>query len=84
MPHVVLGELTMKQIKVAVRKKGSKNAQEFSEGDNELKQTLERLAKKGLNPMQMCQKLIEHDVKHPGGGDWTYDRVVEECERLKV
>ena len=74
----------MKQIKVAVRKKGSKSTLEFSEADNELKQTLERLAKKGLNPMQMCQKLIEHDVKHPGGGDCTYDRVVEECERLKV
>ncbi|MFK0571666.1 hypothetical protein [Endozoicomonas sp.] len=74
----------MKQIKVAVRKKGSKPAQALNEVDNELKQTLERLAKKGLNPMQMCQKLIEHGVHHPGGGDWTYDRVVEECERLKV
>ena len=74
----------MKQIKVAVRKKGSKSTQSLSDVDNELKQTLERLAKKGLNPMQMCQKLIEHGVEHPDGGDWTYDRVVEECERLKV
>ena len=73
----------MKQMKVAVRKKGSKIAQELSEADNELKQILERLTKKGLNPMQMCQKLIEHGVQHPGG-DWTYDRVVEECGRLKV
>ena len=62
----------MKQIKVAVRKKGiQESTQEFSEADNELKQTLERLAKKGLNPMQICQKLIEHDVKHPGG--WGLD-----------
>lgn len=74
----------MKQIKVAVRKKGSRDSRELSEADVEMKQTLERLAKKGLNPMQMCQKLNEHDVNHPGGGDWTYDRVVEECERLKV
>lgn len=74
----------MKQIKVAVRKKGSRDSRELSEADAEMKQTLERLAKKGLNPMQMCQKLNEHNVYHPGGGDWTYDRVVEECERLKV
>ena len=74
----------MKQIKVAVRKKGSRDSRELNETDVEMKQTLERLAKKGLNPMQMCQKLNEHDVCHPGGGDWTYDRVVEECERLKV
>lgn len=74
----------MKQVKVAIRKKGSRSAQEFSEADSELKQTLERLAKKGLNPMQMCQKLTEHGVRHPGGGEWTYDSVVEECERLKV
>lgn len=74
----------MKQIKVAVRKKGSRDSQELSEADVEMKQTLERLAKKGLNPMQICQKLNEHDVHPPGGGDWTYDRVVEECERLKV
>ena len=74
----------MKQIKVAVRKKGSRDSHELSEADVEMKQTLERLAKKGLNPMQMCQKLNEHNVHYPGGGDWTYDRVVEECERLKV
>lgn len=74
----------MKQIKVAVRKKGSKSTQALSEVDYELKQTLERLAKKGLNPMQMCQKLIEHGVQHPGSGDWTYDSVVEECQRLKI
>ena len=74
----------MKQIKVAVRKKGSRDSRELTETDVEMKQTLERLAKKGLNPMQMCQKLNEHNVGHPGGGDWTYDRVVEECERLKV
>ncbi len=74
----------MKQIKVAVRKRGARDSHELSEADVEMKQTLERLAKKGLNPMQMCQKLNEHHVHHPGGGDWTYDRVVEECERLKV
>ncbi len=74
----------MKQVKVAVRKKGSRDSRELSEADVEMKQTLERLAKKGLNPMQICQKLNEHNVHHPGGGDWTYDRVVEECERLKV
>ena len=45
----------MKQIKVAVRKKGSRDSRELSEADVEMKQTLERLAKKGLNPMQMCQ-----------------------------
>ena len=74
----------MKQIKVAVRKKGSHSVAKMSEADEELKQTLERLEKKGLNPMQMCQKLIEHSVKYPGEGGWTYDRVVEECTRLKV
>ena len=74
----------MKQIHVAVRKKGSKSAQTLSESDNELKQTLERLTKKGLNPMQMCQKLIEHGTSYPGKGEWSYDRVVQECQRLKV
>ena len=74
----------MKQIKVAVRKKGSRASTDVSEQDQELKQTLERLAKKGMNPMQMCQKLIEHGTRFPGEGSWTYDHVVEECRRLKV
>lgn len=74
----------MKQVKVAVRKKGARESHAPDEADTELKSVLERLRKKGLNPMQMCQKLIEHHVTPPGGGDWSYDRVVEECHRLKV
>ncbi|WP_067520211.1 hypothetical protein [Endozoicomonas ascidiicola] len=74
----------MKQIKVAVRKKGSRESVELNEADLELKQTLERLAKKGINPMQMCHKLNEHGVSFPGEGEWTYDHVMEECQRLKV
>ena len=74
----------MKQVKIAVRKKGSKEAAVLDEAQQELKNTLERLRKKGLNPMQMCHKLVEHSVAPPGGGEWSYDRVVQECERLDV
>ena len=75
----------MKQVKVIVGKKGSHERQKrLNEADEELKGTLERLKKKGLNPMQMCNKLIEHDVPLPGGSIWDYDRVVNECKRLKV
>ncbi len=74
----------MKPIQVAVRKKGSKSTQTLSDADNELKQTLERLNKKGLNPMQICQKMLEQGVSYPGEGDWTYDRVVAQCQRLKI
>ena len=75
----------MKQVKVTLGKKGSHDRQEqLNEADEELKSTLERLKKKGLNPMQMCNKLIEHDVPAPGGRAWDYERVVGECKRLKV
>ena len=74
----------MKQVKVAVRKKGSKDAAVLDDVQQELKNTLERLRKKGLNPMQMSHKLVEHNVAPPGGGEWDYDRVVQECERLGV
>ena len=74
----------MKPIKVAVRKKGASDSASFSEADEELKMVLERLRKKGLNPMQMCNKLVEHEVSAPGGGAWSYDRVVAECEKFKI
>lgn len=74
----------MKQVQIAVRKKGSREATVLDDTQQELKNTLERLRKKGLNPMQMCHKLVEHNVVPPGGGEWSYDRVVQECERLDV
>lgn len=74
----------MKNVQIAVRKKGSKESASLSDEQQELKNTLERLRKKGLNPMQMCHKLSEHNVAVPGGGEWTYDRVVEECQRFKI
>ncbi|AMO57285.1 hypothetical protein GZ77_16195 [Endozoicomonas montiporae] len=75
----------MKQVKVSVGKKGSHDEQGQLNGiDAELRSTLERLKKKGLNPMQMCNKLIEHEVAAPGGLAWSYDLVVSECKRLKV
>ncbi|OED42928.1 hypothetical protein ACH42_11410 [Endozoicomonas sp. (ex Bugula neritina AB1)] len=74
----------MKQVKVAVRKKGTTESKTLNDADIELKSILERLRKKGLNPMQMCQKLGEHQVSPPGGGDWSYDRVVAECEKFKI
>ena len=40
----------MKQIKVAVKKRGEKGGDEPSESACELKSTLERLKKKGLKP----------------------------------
>ena len=76
----------MKQIKVAVRKKGqvSAGSEEGRSHDEALRQTLERLVKKGLNPMQMCLKLIEHEEPAPEGQVWSYDLVVSECKRLKI
>ena len=74
----------MKQVKVAVRQKGSTETRTLNEADMELKTILERLRKKGLNPMQMCHKLAEHQVSAPGGGEWSYDRVVAECEKFKI
>ena len=74
----------MKQIKVVARQKGSRDSQSLNETQQELKATLRRLRKKGLNPMQMSHKLTEHQVVPPGGGEWTYDRVVEECKKLDV
>ena len=74
----------MKQVKVAVRKKGTTETKAFSEADMELKTILERLRKKGLNPMQICQKLGEHQVSAPGGGAWSYDQVVAECDKFKI
>ncbi len=74
----------MKQMKVAVRKKGARESLELSEVDKVLKTTLEKLRKKGLNPMQMCQKLIEHQVQPPVDGEWSYDRVVAECEKFRI
>lgn len=74
----------MKQLKVSVKKRGEQTSEKLSEQDEHIKSTLERLRKKGLNPMQMCQKLIEHDEVAPGGETWCYDLVVSECKRLKV
>lgn len=75
----------MRQVKVTVGKKGSHDRQEqLSEADEELRSTLERLRKKGLNPRQMCNKLIEHGVPAPGDSVWDYERVVDECRRLRV
>ena len=74
----------MKKIQVAVRKKGATEAKTLDDAQMALKTTLERLRKKGLNPMQMCQKLTEHRVVPPGGGEWSYERVVAECENFKI
>ncbi|MGI9275565.1 MAG: hypothetical protein ACR2PT_12060 [Endozoicomonas sp.] len=74
----------MKQIKVAVKKRGEKEGEEPPESACVLKSTLERLKKKGLNPMQMSQKLTEHGVSAPDGQSWNYELVVAECKRLKV
>ncbi|MET4693548.1 hypothetical protein [Endozoicomonas lisbonensis] len=75
----------MKQIKVSVGKKGAHDEHEqLNSIDAELKSTLERLKKKGFNPMQMCNKLIEHKVTAPDGLPWSYDLVVSECKRLKI
>ncbi|WP_422133044.1 hypothetical protein [Endozoicomonas sp. ALD040] len=73
----------MKQLQVAVKKRHQEN-DEIDPHDAELKQTLERLKKKGLNPMQMCHKLIEHEEPAPKDRVWSYDLVVAECKRLKV
>ncbi|WP_034831955.1 hypothetical protein [Endozoicomonas numazuensis] len=73
----------MKQLKVAVKKR-DQESEIRDPHDDELRQVLERLKKKGLNPMQMCHKLIEHDEPAPKSQSWSYDLVVEECKRLKV
>lgn len=85
LPETTSGVTTMKQIKVSVGKKGAHNQREHLDGvDTKLKSTLERLKKKGLNPMQMCNKLIEHEVAAPKENVWSYDLVVSECKRLKI
>ena len=63
----------MKQIKVAVAKKGTHDQQSLSAEEQALQQILQRLHKKGLNPMQICHKLIEHEVAPPEGEEWSYD-----------
>lgn len=73
----------MKQLKVAVKKR-HQDGEVTDPHDAKLKQVLERLKKKGLNPMQMCHKLIEHEEPAPLDQVWSYDLVVEECKRLKV
>ncbi|WP_153301357.1 hypothetical protein [Endozoicomonas arenosclerae] len=73
----------MKQLKVAVKKRHQEETSNDPH-DIELKQTLERLKKKGFNPMQMCNKLIEHEEPAPEDQIWNYDLVVAECKRLKV
>ncbi|MDD7804183.1 MAG: hypothetical protein PUP46_01130 [Endozoicomonas sp. (ex Botrylloides leachii)] len=74
----------MKQLKVSVNKKG-KHDRKTADNDNpELRILLERLKKKGLNPMQMCQKLQEHKVAPPSGEIWSYDLVVDQCKKLKI
>ena len=73
----------MKQMKVAVKKR-HQETDANDPHDVELKQVLERLKKKGLNPMQMCHKLIEHEEPAPKSEAWSYDLVVSECKRLKV
>lgn len=75
----------MKQVKISVGKKGTHDQhEELSSVDEALKSTLERLKKKGLNPMQMCQKLMEHAIAAPEADVWDYDLVVAECKRLKI
>ncbi|WP_263078423.1 hypothetical protein [Endozoicomonas sp. Mp262] len=74
----------MKQLKVNVGKRGEHSKVSGEKEDNELRQVLERLKKKGLNPMQMCQKLIEHDVVPPEGESWSYDLVMEQCKKLRI
>lgn len=74
----------MKRIKVAVAKKGTHDQQTLSADAQALQQTLQRLHKKGLNPMQICHKLIEHEVAHPEGKVWSYDQVVHQCQRFGI
>ncbi len=73
-----------KQLKVNVGKRGDHSESQLEQGDGELREVLVRLKKKGLNPMQMCQKLIEHEVTPPTNDAWSYDLVVEQCKKLKI
>ena len=72
------------QIKVNVGKRGDHDEVHMDQTDEELREVLLRLKKKGLNPMQMCQKLTEHEVPPPGSDVWSYDTVVEQCKKLKI
>ncbi|MDP0562428.1 MAG: hypothetical protein QS721_08920 [Candidatus Endonucleobacter sp. (ex Gigantidas childressi)] len=74
----------MKQIKINIGKRGDHDSDNLVTDHSELRTVLERLKKKGLNPMQMCQKLIEHDVSSPTSDGWNYDLVVEQCKKLEV
>ena len=74
----------MKQLKVTVGKKGSHDTQALDSVDTELKEVLGRLKKKGLNPAQMCQKLLEHQVTAPSIDGWSYELVVNLCKKFKL
>ncbi|WP_330927441.1 hypothetical protein [Candidatus Sororendozoicomonas aggregata] len=74
----------MSQVKINVGKRGEHDSKKVSQEDLELKALLERLKKKGLNPMQICQKLTEHKVSPPTADAWSYSLVVEHCKRLNV
>lgn len=74
----------MKQLKINVGKKGEHQSKASIDDHSELKDVLEKLKKKGLNPRQICNKLIEHEVPSPAADEWSYDLVVEQCKRLKV
>ncbi len=74
----------MKQVKVNVGKRGEHDKKNICQEDLELKELLERLKKKGLNPMQICQKLTEYKVSPPTADAWSYSLVVEHCKRLDV
>lgn len=73
----------MKPIKVNVSKRGA-HSDGLGEADEALRQVLERLQKKGLNPMQICTRLTEQGVVPPEGDHWDYDLVVALCRKLKV
>ena len=63
-------------IKVSIRKKGEKSDEispEMQQRIDEAVHFVHGLRKKGDNVKQMMEKLNEHDHKHPGGSDWSYD-----------
>ena len=74
----------MKQLKGDIGKRGDHKDDSSPEDHSELRMGLERLKKKVLNPMQMCQKLIKHEVPAPSSASWDYDLVLDQCKTLNI
>ncbi|PJE80298.1 hypothetical protein CI610_00725 [invertebrate metagenome] len=75
----------MKQITVNVSKRGNKQTDDTQNTTEiKLKEMLTRLKKKGLNPLQISEKLTEHGIEPPEGKSWNYAQVVALCKRLKI